>query len=134
MLALLDGYLDDRINLVTIQLGENAAELSTFESDFEDLIEYAKKKSSIAQIVVVGDFCENSGRDAMKARATEACGVEYIVLSEIKNNPDYYAGFGTVVYGDDGMEHVIEHDGVAGHPGDEAMKYIAERIYEVIEI
>ena len=131
-LSLLDAYLDDRLNLVTIQLGENASELSTFESDFVELIEYVKERCPIAQIVVVGDFWEYGGRDAMKKRAAETCGVSYVDLSEIKSNAAWYAGLGTVVYGDDGVEHVIEHDGVAAHPGDEAMKYIAEKIYGVI--
>ena len=38
-------------------------------------------------------------------------------------------GLGTTVYGNDGVAHEINHDGVAKHPGDDAMKYIAEEIY-----
>lgn len=30
------------------------------------------------------------------------------------------------MYGDDGVKHEIDHDGVTKHPGDKAMKYIAE--------
>ena len=30
--------------------------------------------------------------------------------------------------------HVIEHEGVAGHPGDKGMKYIAEAVEKKIEV
>lgn len=67
MLSQLDGYLDDRINLVTIQLGENAVDLNTFESDFVELVGYVKERCPIAQIVIVGDFWDYGERDEMKA-------------------------------------------------------------------
>ncbi len=66
-------------------------------------------------------------------RAAETCDVFYVDLREIKNKADFYAGMGSLVYGDDGSEHLIEHSGVADHPGDKAMEYIAERIFETIE-
>lgn len=42
----------------------------------------------------------------------------------------YMAEIGAAVFGDDGEEHVIEHNGVAAHPGDEGMAVIADRILE----
>ena len=40
---------------------------------------------------------------------------------------------GTVVFDKDGEDHIIEHDGVAKHPGDKGMESIAGRIVEMIE-
>lgn len=55
-LSMLDGMLGDSLDLVTIQLSENATDLSTFETDFEELIRYVQKQSPKARIIVVGDF------------------------------------------------------------------------------
>lgn len=53
-------------------------------------------------------------------------------LSEIKDKKEYMAGLGASVYGDDGAWHKIEHDGVARHPGDNGMDYIAKKIIELV--
>lgn len=132
-LTLLDNYLDNNINLITIQLGENATDLITFESDFEYLINYVKDKAPEAQIIVIGDFYEYNGRDQLKKTASNNCGVQYISLEKIKDNKDYQAGLGTIVYGDNGEKHIIEHEGVAKHPGDKGMKYIADKVIEKIQ-
>ena len=42
-LSLLYGLVGEELDLVTIQLSENASDLSTFESDFEELIRYVQK-------------------------------------------------------------------------------------------
>lgn len=68
-LALLEPYLSTRLDLVTIQLGENATNLNTFYSDFVYLIQLIKERCPEAQILVVGDFWEYQDRDKMKERA-----------------------------------------------------------------
>lgn len=40
---LLNGLSSEELDLITIQLSENALDLSTFELDFEELIRYVKK-------------------------------------------------------------------------------------------
>ena len=37
-------------------------------------------------------------------------------------------GMNTEVYGDDGKVHKVTHAGVAKHPNDRAMAYIAQKI------
>ena len=39
----------------------------------------------------------------------------------------------TIVYDSEGREHIVKHDGVAVHPGDKGMKYIADSVISVIE-
>ncbi|RHT81410.1 SGNH/GDSL hydrolase family protein [Clostridiaceae bacterium AM27-36LB] len=132
-LSQLDNMLSDKLNLVTLQLGENVTDLSTFQEDFNELINYVKEKAPNATIAVIGDFWTYENRDDIKRNVSKECEIEYIDLNEIKDNENYQAGMGTKVYGDDGTEHIIEHEGIAGHPGDNAMNYIAEKIYQAIK-
>ena len=44
-LSMLDPYLDPRLQLITIQLGENAEDLTSFETDFEARIRYVQEKA-----------------------------------------------------------------------------------------
>ena len=131
-LSLLDPYLDPRLQLVTIQLGENAEDLSAFGKDFETLIRYVKEKAPSARILVIDDFWTNGERSRMKQDAARNTGAEFISLEEIRDNPDYQAGLGATVYGADGRPHTIENADVAAHPGDNAMQYIADRIIRTI--
>lgn len=131
-LSLLDPYLDPGLQLVTIQLGENAEDLSTFGQDFEALIRYVQEKAPSARILVIDDFWTRKDRGQMKREAAEKTGAEFISLEEIRDNPAYQAGIGATVYGADGEPHTIENADVAAHPGDSAMQYIADRITEAI--
>lgn len=131
-LAFLDEYLSNDLDLITIQLGENATDLTTFESDYGYLIAYIKEKAPNAAIYVIGDFWIREDRDEQKERAAKNNDVTYISLDEIKENKDYMAGMGTTVYDNDGSEHVINHNAVANHPGDKGMEYIANKILDEI--
>ena len=106
----LDIYLSDKIDLITIQLGENATDLSTWESD----------------------FWSNENRDSIKQQVAQMCGVTYVSLDEIKDNSNYYAGIGTAVEDEYGEIHFIEHSGVALHPGDKGMEVIATKIVDAL--
>ena len=131
-LSLLDPYLDPGLQLVTIQLGENAEDLSAFGQDFEALIRYVQEKAPSARILVIGDFWTREDRDQMKREAADKTGAEFISLEEIRDNPAYQAGIGATVYDAAGEPHTIENADVAAHPGDSAMQYIADRITEAI--
>ena len=131
-LEVLDHYLDGSLDLVTVQLGENVQNLDTFESDFEYLINHIHTVAPSAEIIVIGDFWENENRDEIKRTVSEKCGAIYISLNEIKDNKEYQCGMGTEVYDKDGKSYIVEHSGVAAHPNDKAMEYIANKIIENI--
>ena len=132
-LSMLDPYLDPKLQLVTIQLGENAEDLTTFEEDFEALIRYVQGKAPQARILVIGDFWSNGERDRMKQEAAERTGAGFVSLEEIRDNPEYQAGIGAVVYDPEGNPHTVENPDVAGHPGDRGMQYIADRVTEALK-
>ena len=131
-LEFLDPYLDSKLSLITIQLAENASDLVTYETDYISLIEYIKNKSPNAKILVVGDFWTRKNRNELKRNAAQKTGVEFVSLDGITDNKEFYCGVGTVVYDDTGKEHIVEHQGVANHPGDKGMKAIAERIIKTL--
>ena len=81
---------------------------------------------------MIGDFWERENRDAIKKKVSEKCNVKYIPLNEIKDNKEYQCGMGTEVYGEDGKAHIVEHSGVAAHPNDKSMKFIADKVIENI--
>lgn len=138
-LKYLDHYLDSGLDLVTIQLGENAQlgesekNLKAYQEDYVSLINYVKEKAPNARILVIDDFWSDGYRNARKKNAAEETGVEFVSLEGITNNKEYYCGLNTIVYDKDGGEHIVEHDGVANHPGDKGMAAIASRIIEVLK-
>ena len=132
-LSMLDPYLDPQLQLVTIQLGENAEDLTTFEDDFETLIRYVQEKAPQAKILVIGDFWTNGDRDRMKQEAAKKTGAGFVSLEEIRDNPEYQAGIGAIVYDAEGNPHTVENRDVAGHPGDRGMQYIADRVAEALK-
>ena len=132
-LDFLDPYLSQRLNLVTIQLAENASDLATYEEDYVSLIEYVKTKAPNARILVVGDFWSRGNRNELKINAVNKTKAEYVSLNGIIDNKRYYCGLNMIVYDDDGNEHIVEHNGVAKHPGDIGMRAIADRIIEVLD-
>jgi len=55
-LEYLDHYLSTELDLVTIQLAENASDLTTYQEDYVSLISYVREKAPNARILVIGDF------------------------------------------------------------------------------
>ena len=127
----LDRYLVQGIDLITVQLSENVYDMTEFSADFRSLIDHIMEITPDAMIIVVDDFWSTEKHD-LKADICKEKECPFADLSDIRGIEYYYAGIGETVYGEDGLPHVIEHDGVARHPGDEGMKEIAERIIELI--
>lgn len=139
-LTYLDGVLNDKLDVVSVQLGENIPHPEEvadeeyrllMEADYRELFTYIKQKAPNAKLIVVGNFWENEIIDSVKQNLAQEFGASYISLAEVRG-PEYRIGLGSEVLGADGVTHVIEAEGVAEHPNDEAMRYISERIVENI--
>ena len=127
-LDLLDILLSDKLNLVTIQLGENVTDTSHFEEDLETLIAYVHKRAPRAKIIVIGDFWDKN-RNKMRKQAAENQNVLFADLSEIIGNKEYQSKEGTICTLDDGSTIAVSKE-AATHPGDKGMEYIANKVIE----
>ena len=127
----LDGVLNESLTLVSIQLGENVTDKSTFAADLAQLVSYIQARAPKAQIIIVGDVWDFAGCDSLKQSVAASMNVAFADLSAIKSNVNYRAGFSTV-YGDDGRARTINNVGVATHLGDSGMAYVANAITALI--
>ena len=130
--ALLEPYLTLGIDLITIQLSENCNDLSTFDMDLEELIQYCRDKCGPeTRVVVIDDFWDEEKHD-IKIKVCEKTKTDFVDLSDLRGNDKYVVGMRKIVYGEDGEQHIIEHEGVAKHPGDVGMRAISHKVLEVI--
>ena len=125
-------YLVSGVDLVTIQLGENASDISTFESDYIELVNHIKERCPDVNIVIIDDFWDTSRGEMRKAAAKET-GAGFVDLSDIRGQSEYRLGMNAIVYDAEGQEHVNKHYGVSKHPNDKGMEVIAERVLEDIK-
>ena len=130
-LELLDPYLDEKLDLVTIQLGENAISFDTFTSDMVELIDYVRSKCPNAQIIIIGEFWY-SERNEYRKKAAEQTSCAFADLSEIIGDSEYQSKAGTVCYLKDGTTVEVSEE-AATHPGDKGMVYIANKVIELIK-
>lgn len=130
-LQLLNPILDKPYDAIVIQLGENILDYSSLTTDFDELVKFLKKHSPEAQIIIVGQYWENKEIEKIKKEICNKNNLSFIDLVELQKETGN-AGLGTIVFGDDGKEHVIDSEGVGRHPGDIAMKDIANKICNVL--
>ena len=131
-LDLLDTYLDSRLDLVTVQLGENVVDLSSFEEDLEALIIYVKDKCPNAEVIVIGDFWSDE-RNIKRKTAADNQNCEFADLTEIIGIKEYQSKAGTVYFLQDGSTAEVS-EAAAAHPGDKGMQYIADKVIEILEM
>lgn len=131
--GLIDRYLNKNIDWIIVQLGENVSDTTTYEADYIELLLHLHSTVPNAKMLTIGNFWKDETKDSIKKRVSEGIGIAYVDLSEIQDDPDYQIGLGSVVLGEDGEKHVISHEGVAAHPNDRAMGYIAQKIMECIK-
>lgn len=132
-LEVLKPYLNPNLDLITVQLGENVSNLDEFENDFKFLLEYISENVPDCEVIVIGDFWEKANRDSVKEDVCLRGGWRYVSLNEIKDSPEYECGVNTTVYDENGNEHVVVHSGVAAHPNDKGMSYIADAVFGVLK-
>lgn len=127
----LKDHLSPALDLITVQLSENASDLSTFSEDLCELINHIKTTCPKAKIIMVDEFWSEK-KSEMKREVSEKLSVPFASLADIRGKDEYKCPLGTTVFGDNGIGHAVDHDGVAAHPGDEGMKAIAERIIKML--
>ena len=128
--------------LIVVRIGENvpAGNLKTVEGEtvipvmenaLVDFINHLISRAPSAQIIVTNQFWPNADKDAACYNAAVRTGVTFVNV-----NFGQYAAcrevFGHLVWGDDGEQHAINHDGVASHPSDVGMQAIADAILGAI--
>ncbi len=130
-LDLLKPFLKKELNLVTIQLGENCGNyIDTYQKDLESLINYVKKISPKAEIIIIGDWW-NIKRNQLRQNASNNTNCKFVDLSEIINNPEYQSKTGLDCYLADGS--IIKVSSAAStHPGDKGMEFIATKVIKVL--
>ncbi len=138
--GVLDPYLASQPDVVTIELGENCANLGNFLFDYVYLINYIKWKDPGAKIVLVGTitttWCDPSV-EYYKQYAYHICkyagyDIEYVDTAAVMNNPAGLSYIGELVAGWDFQWHAINNISVALHPNDYVMDFIARGIYQKI--
>ncbi len=124
--------LDERVSLVTIQLGENVQDRRTLAADYEELIRFVQRRTgNRAKIIVIGAW--GNREDAIRPAAAAKCGVAYASLAESYGKPEYRSKLGAIVRDAAGKAHRVDHAGVAWHPGDAGMALIARQVLAALD-
>lgn len=131
----LDNVVDEDLDLVTVQLGENITEKAPVTvQDYTTLINYLKEEAPDAQIIFLGQIMwSNDEVQNIKQQAAAECGVAFINLDDVRTEEQYKAGIGMEVLGDDGKMHAINNEVVAEHPNNLGMQVIADRINQTVD-
>ena len=136
MFDYIDPYLSPDLDLVTIQLGENVADIyrpvSNYKTDLAELVDYIRERCPSAQVIMIDDFWNDSTRE-IRRKVAEETGIEFADLTEIRGKKEYQSEAGTVYYLPDGKTKTVTEE-AAAHPGDSGMAYIADRVIEKIAI
>ena len=129
-LNLLDTLLSDKLNLVTIQLGENVTDQSTYEQDLEQLIAYVRERAPKAKIIVIGDFWDKKRNDQRREAAGHT-GCPFADLAPIIGDKKYQSREGIEGTLEDGSTVKVSK-AASTHPGDNGFQYIAEHVIDQI--
>lgn len=115
-------------NVVIVAIGENVAPLETHEAKQQFRAAFASLLSELKQhgkpaLFVRSNFWANPAKDEILQQVCEEAGGVFVDNRQLGGDEANYAR----------SERKIEHDGVAGHPGDKGMKAIADALWKAIE-
>ncbi len=130
-LYVIDSFLSPAIDLVTLQLGENAADLSAYQEDLAFLIRHIQEACPHARVIVVDDFWDEA-KSALRRAAADETGAAFADLAAIRGEKEYQSAEGTVFFLADGSQKTVTKEAET-HPGDEGMAAIAEKIIALLE-
>jgi lysophospholipase L1-like esterase len=115
-------------DVVVLAIGENVPALETDEAKAKYAEAFGRlltalEANSHPAIFVRGCFWANPPKDEIMKRVAEEHGVVYVDVGALGRDAANAAR----------SERKIEHDGVAGHPGDRGMQAIADALFAAIE-
>ena len=133
---LLDVYLSEKLDLITIQLSENCISTYKLTEDLEGLVDYVHEKAPDAKILLIGNFWDQNKSNCQK-EAAKAKNIPFADLSPIIGDTSYQSKPGTICEGPlnpDGSEgeKIIVSEAAAGHPEDSGMQYIADAVIKAL--
>lgn len=121
----LDDYLTEHefaADVILFRIGENVlktADMEVFAARLREFLTYINPKK--APIVFTSTVWDSQPRNAVIRELAEEWGMPFIDLTEIGRRDDLMA------------IGLFEHKGVAMHPGDAGMRYIADAVYPEIK-
>ena len=115
-------------DVVVVAIGENVPELATDEAKAKYAAAFGRLLSTLEAnshpaIFVRSQFWANPTKDEIMKRVSAEHGVTFIDAGALGREPANAAR----------SERKIDHDGVAGHPGDRGMQALADAIFAAIE-
>ena len=120
-LTSLDSLIGAGPDLVVVELGDNVADVSDYQSYYGKLIDRLESKTH-AQVLCASTWFRKRPIDVAIHDACTSAGGRYVDLSPISVNPANQAG----------SERMIGDAGVAGHPGDRGMIAVATALYNAL--
>lgn len=124
-------YLSEKLDLVTIQLGENVSDVRTYRADLERLVIYIEEHCPSAQIILIDDFW-NQERSDIRRSVAEEYGIPFADLGEIRGKAEHQSKEGMECLIADGRVITVSKEAET-HPGDSGMAYIAEQLIKILE-
>lgn len=108
--------------IVVMRLIENCRrdefEPSKFKEEYKKLVDYLNSKNG--RVIITSGFWKHPG-DGILEEISKETGADFVYLGDLGEDSAMRA---------DGL---FEHSGVAHHPGDEGMKQISNRIFDVMK-
>lgn len=133
VLSAMDAYLLPNTDLLVFQLGENISStvVSSIQDAFKTLVLYCATKCPNAEIIITGTFWVSEIIDTALQNVAIELGLTFVKKSQL-DTAENKSFVGAIVKGIDGLEHVVNENGVAAHPNSLGHKKIANLILKSI--